>query len=364
MKKMKFFAMAFAAIVAVAFNACKPQNEPKPDDGGDGDKTPTQVEVKLNEMSVLTYDGESLYKDFEQYSAVFTNETTKEQYSVTLNSYFNDLKAPVESTYSIITDELTKSDQAKVTKSIGETKVEAESGNIVVKGNEAEMEITMNITLADGTIEILHYKGAVSVVDIDFGGLSEPTSPVNLTIEADTAIYAFNPASGNYLTQTQILMIDLKHGLEVELFLFYQSEANATATEQPVGTFKLNSQPTKTDDFAQVGDYFIYYYSYISTGKFPAVATISAYDTQGNNTATFFPQTGDIVIAKGEGDTYKITLNNFVTYNGSKFSAKEFVANKYVAQGSAPMKIAAKPLQKFNISLFSNMELPAMELAR
>lgn len=364
MKKMKFFAMAFAAIVAVAFSACKPQNEPNnPDDGGDGDKTPTQVEVKLEGMSVLTYRGESMSEESEEYSAVFTNETTKEQYSVTLVSYPNELQGPNEGTYTIASD-LTTNEQAAVTKVSGETKVEAESGNIVLKGNASEMEITMNITLADGTAEKLHYKGAVTVVENDFGGMSEPATPVTVALNSDTAIYYFNAAEGDYLAQTQIMMVDAKQGLQVEIFLFYQSEANATTSEQPVGTFKLNANPTKTEDFAQVGDYLMYYYYSSIMGQYPAFANIAAYDAEGNNTAIFFPQTGDIVITKGEGDTYKIAFNNFVTYNGSKFSATEFVANKYVEKSSAPLKAAAKPMHKMNISLFNNVEVPAMKLAR
>ena len=301
---------------------------------------PTQIELSLEEMSVLTYRGESMFEESEQYSAVFTNETTQEQYAVTLLSYPNDLKAPIEGTYTIAS-ELTTSEQASVTKYAGETQVDAESGNIVISGTAAEMEITLNITLADGTAEKLHYKGAVTVVEYDFGGMSEPVTPVTIALNSDTAIYYFYAAKGDYLAQTQIVMADTTQGLQVEIFLFYQREANATTSEQPVGTFKLNANPTSTDDFAQVGDYLLYYtYSSI---QYPAFANIMAYDTDGNNTTIFFPQTGDIVIAKGEGDTYKIALNNFVTYNGSRFSASEFTAHKYIDSYAAPMKLAPKP---------------------
>lgn len=325
---------------------------------------PTQIELSLEGMSVLTYRGESMPEESEQYSAVFTNETTKEQYSVTLVSYPNELQGPNEGTYTIASD-LTTNEQAAVTKVSGETKVEAESGNIVLKGNASEMEITMNITLADGTAEKLHYKGAVTVVENDFGGMSEPATPVTIALNSDTAIYYFYAAEGDYLVgQTQILMIDATQGLQVEIFLFYQSEANATASEQPVGTFKLNANPTSTDDFAQVGDYFMYYYYTSIMDQYPAVANIAAYDAEGNNTAIFFPQTGDIVISKGEGDTYKITLNNFVTYNGSRFSASEFTAHKYIDSYAAPMKLAPKPEKKWNTYLFQNIDVLQMRQAR
>lgn len=324
---------------------------------------PTQIELSLEEMSVLTYRGESMSEESEQYSAVFTNETTQEQYAVTLLSYPNDLKAPIEGTYTIAS-ELTTSEQASVTKYAGETQVDAESGNIVISGTAAEMEITLNITLADGTAEKLHYKGAVTVVEYDFGGMSEPVTPVTIALNSDTAIYYFYAAEGDYLAQTQIVMADTTQGLQVEIFLFYQSEANATTSEQPVGTFKLNANPTSTDDFAQVGDYLLYY-NYSSIGQYPAFANIMAYDTDGNNTTIFFPQTGDIVIAKGEGDTYKIALNNFVTYNGSRFSASEFTAHKYIDSYAAPMKLAPKPEEKWNTYLFQkNIDVTQMKQAR
>lgn len=324
---------------------------------------PTQIELSLAGMSVLIYRGESINEEYEEYSAVFTNETTQEQYAVTLNSYPNDLKAPVEGTYTIV-NELTGVDQATITKVIGETKVDAENGNIVISGTAADMEITMNITFADGTAEKLHYKGAVTVVENDFGGMSEPATPVTVTLNSDTAIYYFNAAEGDYLGQTQIFMLDAKQGLQVELFLFYQSEANAAASEQPTGTFKLNIAPTKTEDFAQVGDYFMYYYYTSIMDQYPAFANIAAYDAEGNNTAIFFPQTGDIVISKGEGDTYKITLNNFVTYNGSRFSASEFTAHKYIDLYAAPMKLAPKPEKKWNTYLFQNIDVLQMRQAR
>ncbi len=226
------------------------------------------------------------------------------------------------------------------------------------------MEITLNITLADGAAEKLHYKGAVTVVENDFGGMSEPVTPVTIALNSDTAIYYFYAAEGDYLAQTQIVMADTTQGLQVEIFLFYQSEANATTSEQPVGTFKLNANPTSTDDFAQVGDYLLYYY-YSSIGQYPAFANIMAYDTDGNNTTIFFPQTGDIVIAKGEGDTYKIALNNFVTYNGSRFSASEFTAHKYIDSYAAPMKLAPKPEEKWNTYLFQkNIDVTQMKQAR
>ncbi len=57
---------------------------------------PTQIELSFEGMSVLTYRGESMNEEYEEYSAVFTNETTQEQYAVTLLSYPNDLKAPIE----------------------------------------------------------------------------------------------------------------------------------------------------------------------------------------------------------------------------------------------------------------------------
>ena len=324
---------------------------------------PTQIELSFEGMSVLTYRGESMNEEYEEYSAVFTNETTQEQYAVTLLSYPNDLKAPIEGSYTIAS-ELTTSEQASVTKYVGETQVDAESGNIVISGTAAEMEITLNITLADGAAEKLHYKGAVTVVENDFGGMSEPVTPVTIALNSDTAIYYFYAAEGDYLAQTQIVMADTTQGLQVEIFLFYQSEANATTSEQPVGTFKLNANPTSTDDFAQVGDYLLYYY-YSSIGQYPAFANIMAYDTDGNNTTIFFPQTGDIVIAKGEGDTYKIALNNFVTYNGSRFSASEFTAHKYIDSYAAPMKLAPKPEEKWNTYLFQkNIDVTQMKQAR
>ncbi len=366
MKKMKFFAMAFAAIVAVAFNACKPQNEPNPDDGGDVDKTPTQVEAKLEGMSVLTYRGQSMYKDIEQYSAVFTNEANNEQYSVTLISYnTNNLKAPAEGTYTIV-NELTAADQAAATKLIGETKVQVDSGNVVVKGNNTEMEITMNITLSDGEKEIVHYKGAVTVEKFDYAGASEPKNPVNVTLKADTAYYEFYAADDKYLAQSRIQMFDFSQRYHIEFFMFFQSEANKTAQTQPTGTFTLNMKPSETEDFVQIGDYAIYE-DYYSQGYYPPFTTIKPFDTEGYYTGNIlFPQTGTVEITQGEGDAYNIKLTDWVTYNGSKFSG-EFVAQKYIEKeesNSAPLKIAAKPAKTINISLINNIEFPVVKLAR
>lgn len=326
---------------------------------------PTQIELSLEEMSVLTYRGQSMYTDLEQYSAVFTNEANSEQYSVTLISYnTNNLEAPVEGTYTIV-NELTGVDQATITKAIGETKVDAENGNIVISGTAADMEITMNITFADGTAEKLHYKGAVTVEEFDYAGASEPKNPVNVTLKADTAYYEFYAADDKYLAQSRIQMFDFSQRYHIEFFMFFQSEANKTAQTQPTGTFALTepSETSETKDFVQVGDYLIYE-NYMSQGYYPPFVTIKPFDTEGYYTGNIlFPQTGTVEITQGEGDAYNIKLTDWVTYNGSKFSG-EFVAQKYIEATSVPLKAPTKTKKKWNTYLFQNIDVPQMKQAR
>lgn len=322
---------------------------------------PTQIELSLEEMSVLTYRGESMMYGTEQYSAVFTNETTQEQYAVTLLSYPNDLKAPIEGTYTIAS-ELTTSELASVTKYVGETKVDAESGNIVIRGTTTDMEITMNITLSDGGKEIVHYKGAVTVEKFDYAGASEPKNPVNVTLKADTAYYEFYAADDKYSAQSRIQMFDFSQRYHIEFFMFFQSEANKTAQTQPTGTFAL-TEPSETEDFVQVGDYLIYE-DYYSQGYYPPFVTIKPFDTEGYYTGEMlFPQTGTVEITQGEGDAYNIKLTDWVTYNGSKFSG-EFVAQKYIEATSVPLKAPTKTKKKWNTYLFQNIDVPQMKQAR
>lgn len=372
MKKMKFFAMAFAAIVAVAFSACKPQNEPNPDDGGDGDKTPTQVEVKFGGMTVQTYRGESMSDERDTYVALFSNETTKDIYSVAFASHPNDLKAPVTGTYKVV-NKLEANDQANIVKYVGgdvNTKLQVESGTVVVAGDNKEMEITMSISLSDGENEKLHYKGAVEVVEDDYAGYSEPQTPVNIALKSDTAIYAFFPAEGDYSTQTTIQMVDKTNRLSVELYIFYASAENAQAQNQPEGTFNLNFTPGETEDFVQVGDYALWeYYAYQGINLPVAMIKQPTEDGQAYQ-AIYFAQTGSVILTKAENDKFNVTLKDWVSYNGSKFSA-EFIANKFIepiepeeAPAMAPKKLAPKFEKQWNTSLFAPTNISTMKLIR
>ena len=219
MKKMKFFAMAFAAIVAVAFSACN-QNQPtNPDDGNDGNDTtttPTQVEVALEGISVDTYYGEAfpMVEGTESYTILLTNEKENATYSVSLASYPNELAAPVAGKYTVA-KQISAAEEATVTKVIGEgegaVKVACESGDLNIAGNAADMEITLNITLADGESEKLHYKGAAQVLEnkMEMYTEFEKLSITSMTLEdrdeyANYNFYAFFSAADAGTAQGQL----------------------------------------------------------------------------------------------------------------------------------------------------------------
>ncbi len=362
MKKMKFFAMAFAAIVAVAFSSCKPQNEPKPDDGGDGDKTPTQVEVALEGILVDTYYGKAfpMVEGTESYTILLTNEKENATYSVSLASYPNELAAPVAGKYTVA-KQISAAEEATVTKVIGEgegaVEVATESGDIVIAGDAKEMEITLNIKLADGESEKLHYKGAAQVLEYKMEMYTEfeKLSITSMTLEdrdeyADYNFYAFSSAADAGTAQGQLSAIvsspQYANGIMQLQLCFIFNGTSKDATSLPAGTFEFanmyNGTMTDTNlDFVTASDYLIYY---INDGSyfFSEITTITAEGI----TNIFYPQEGTLTIEEGPAEgTMKFTIDA-TSFNGSTFKGT-FELPEYVPSSSAPQRLAPKAAKQW-----------------
>ena len=383
MKKMKFFAMAFAAIVAVAFSACNNQNQPtNPDDGNDGNDTtttPTQVEVALEGILVDTYYGESfpVVAETEAYTLILTNEQAGTTYSVSLASYPNDLAAPVEGTYTIV-KEIAAAEQATVTKVIGEgesaVEVSAESGELVIAGNASEMEITLTIALADGDNEKLHYKGSATVVEYKWEMVSEQEelNITSMTLEnsADYAkfnYYYFLPASSEYKAQGQLSAVvsspQYPNGIMQIMLGFLFNGDQQSAVTLPVGEYPFVNmyKGEGTDlDFITASDYYIYLINSYGGSYFSSeIYTI----TSDGGTNIFFPQSGTLKIENGTTEgTMKFTINA-TSFNGSTFQGT-FELPEYVEPSSAPQRLAPKAAPQWNTYLFKNAKLPNVPYKR
>lgn len=367
MKKMKFFAMAFAAIFAVAFSACKPQNEPnKPDDGGNGDgggkDQPTQIEAKLGGIIVDTYYGEafSIVENAEAYTIIFTNEKENTTYSISLSSYPNKLAAPVEGKYAVV-KEISTTEQAAVTKIIGEgedaVKVSAENGDVTITGTAAEMEITATIKFADSEKQgKLHYKGAVQVkpFPMEMYLENEKLTITSMTLDqseenAKYNLYTFMPKKGDVPAQGELSAIvsspQYPNGF-MQLILSYLFKGeNKDATKLPTGEFpfyNMYKDGEATGDCITASDYLIYdanRYGQI-TGQYYFSSEIYTI-TANSLTNIFYPQTGTLKIEAGSKEgTMKFTINA-TSFNGSTFKGT-FELPERVAPTSAPQRLAPK----------------------
>ena len=343
MKKMKFFAMAFAAIVAVAFSACKPQNEPNnPDDGGDGDKTPTQVEVTL-QGAYVQVTGEA-NPETEAYEVYFKSpEGTI--YSSLFLSYYNNENGLIDGTYTISAT-VNKVETVAFTKVIdANTEVQAESGSIVIKTNNGETEVTITASYPDGDTEKLHYKGAITYEKIDLQGYLEPTEKTTLTIVGDTALGYCEaiPESKIALCQLVIAQATQTSYTEVQLLGWFGG-ANNSSNEIPVGTFPIEY----ISDANIANDIFIAtnYYEYRQTQGIGSIILVETKDGQN----IYWPQTGSITIEK-EGDIYNVT-GTLTSYYGStiNFSHNGVIA-PFPESSGAPQKLAPRIEKDWSRSL-------------
>lgn len=359
MKKMKFFAMAFAAIVAVAFSACTPEEPNNPGNGGDGDgdKTPTQVEVALEGILVDTYYGEAfpMVEGTESYTILLTNEKENATYSVSLASYPNELAAPVAGKYTVA-KQISAAEEATVTKVIGEgegaVEVATESGDIVIAGDAKEMEITLNIKLADGESEKLHYKGAAQVLEYKIEMYSEMDKLAITSMTLDNSeenskynFYAFTASSSEYSAQGQLSAVvespQFTNGIMQIMLCYLFAGDNKDAQTMPTGEFpfyNMYQNGEATSDCVTASDYYIYLMN--SSGYnlfFSEIYAITA-----NGVADiFYPQTGTLKIEAGSAEgSMKFTIDA-TSFNGSTFKGT-FELPEYVQSSSAPQRLAPK----------------------
>lgn len=359
MKKMKFFAMAFAAIVAVAFSACNPNEPNNPGNGGDGDgdKTPTQVEVALEGILVDTYYGEAfpMVEGTESYTILLTNEKENATYSVSLASYPNELAAPVAGKYTVA-KQISAAEEATVTKVIGEgegaVEVATESGDIVIAGDAKEMEITLNIKLADGESEKLHYKGAAQVLEYKIEMYSEMDKLAITSMTLDNSeenskynFYAFTASSSEYSAQGQLSAVvespQFTNGIMQIMLCYLFAGDNKDAQTMPTGEFpfyNMYQNGEATSDCVTASDYYIYLMN--SSGYnlfFSEIYAITA-----NGVADiFYPQTGTLKIEAGSAEgSMKFTIDA-TSFNGSTFKGT-FELPEYVQSSSAPQRLAPK----------------------
>lgn len=346
MKKMKFFAMAFAAIFAVAFSACKPQNEPnKPDDGGnggDGDKTPTQVEVKL-QGAYVQVTGEASPED-EAYEIYFKNPEGI-IYSSLFLSYYNNEKGVIDGTYPIVTT-IDKVEVVAFSKMLdAETEVKAESGSIEVKTNNGETEFTITASFPDGKTEKLHYKGAITYEKIDLQGYLEPTEKTTLTIAGDTTLGYCEaiPESEIALCQLVIAKETQTSYTEVQLLGWFGG-ANKSSNEIPVGTFPIEylTDANKANDIFLATNYL----AYKQTQGIGSLVLVETTDKQ----VVYWPQEGSVTIEK-EGNAYNIT-GTITSYYGStiNFSYNGMIG-AFPESNGAPKKLAPKAEKDWSRSL-------------
>lgn len=359
MKKMKFFAMAFAAIVAVAFSACTPEEPNNPGNGGDGDgdKTPTQVEVALEGILVDTYYGEAfpMVEGTESYTILLTNEKENATYSVSLASYPNELAAPVAGKYTVA-KQISAAEEATVTKVIGEgegaVEVATESGDIVIAGDAKEMEITLNIKLADGESEKLHYKGAAQVLEYKIEMYSEMDKLAITSMTLDNSeenskynFYAFTASSSEYSAQGQLSAVvespQFTNGIMQIMLCYLFAGDNKDAQTMPTGEFpfyNMYQNGEATSDCVTASDYYIYLMN--SSGYnlfFSEIYAITA-----NGVADiFYPQTGTLKIEAGSAEgSMKFTIDA-TSFNGSTFKGT-FELPEYVQSSSAPQRLVPK----------------------
>lgn len=333
MKKMKFFAMTFAAIVAVAFSACTPEEPNNPGNGGDddGDKTENVTKVQLQTIEtfwIQEIDGIEQY----QLQSSIKDGNKNVSYVVSIGAYANDQAGLVDGTYNLSSDETTLKPEIiySFTKQTIEgtdtAQVAAEKAVLVVATEGDNVNYKFNVSYADGVNEEITYNGKVPEVT-DANGLWEPETPSTLNISADLCGYGITDLTPYGYDYAQIELILLNQTAQDEAYFIgaLTSDENKKATELPTGTFSITAEGMMGDDFFFPGTYFDQYpYIYAS-------------ETEG----MYWPQSGTITINK-DGENYTITMS-VLSYYGSTLNINFTgeAINLYETSNS-PMRIAPK----------------------
>lgn len=341
-----------------------------------------EIEDKVTEVSLKgnilfdTYYGEvlSVVEETETYTMVLENQAKGCTYSISLASYPNDLAAPVEATY-VVVDELTAAEQVTVTKVSGEGAVElaAEGGTLVISGNASNMDITVDITLADGDHETLHYSGQVQVEEhkLEMASEQETLNIISMTLDesySEYNVYYYLSKSDDSSAMGQLIAIvsspQYPNGIMQILlsFLFNGEQHNATAL--PVGTYPFanmyNGSMVNTNiDFVTASDYYISRINYSAY----LISEIYAVTTDGTTTNIFYPQNGTVKIEQGTTPgKMKFTINA-TSFNGSTFQGT-FELSEYVEASSAPQRLAPKAAPEWETYLFKDAKLPNVPYKR
>lgn len=338
------------------------------------------TEVSLTGIVVDTYYGESfpMVEETETYTMVLENQAEVSTYVISLASYPNDLIAPAEGTYNVVS-ELATAGQVTVTKQLGQSEnvvqITAESGTLVISGNTSNMEITLNITLPDGTTEQLHFSGQVQVGEKKWEMISEQEilNITSMTLDESYSEYNFYyyvAKNSDYSAQGQLSAVvtspQYPNGLmQIMLgFLFNGEQQNAATL--PVGEYPFaniyNGDVTGDNlDFITASDYYIYMLnSYGANYSFTEIYTIP---NDGIITNIFYPQSGTVKIEQGTiPGKMKFTINA-TSFNGSTFQGT-FELPEYVEPSSAPQRLAPKATPQWETYLFKNAKLPNVPYKR
>lgn len=339
-------------------------------------------QMEVSNILVDTYYGESIVDGTEAYTLILTNEQAGTTYNVSLASYPNDLAAPLEGAYTIV-DELTTADQATITKVFGEgedaVEVAGESGTLVISGNASNMEVTINITLADGEREKLHYSGPVQVEEYKWEMVSEHEilNVISMTLEnsadyAESNYYYYLPTSSDYPAQGQLSAVvsspQYPNGIMQIILGFLFNGDQQSAVTLPVGEYPFVNmyKGEGTDlDFITASDYLIYLWKdyYGSTNGYYFSSEISTITSDGSITNIFFPQSGTLKIENGTTEgTMKFTINA-TSFNGSTFQGT-FELPEYVESSSAPQRLTPKAAPQWNTYLLKDAKLPNVPYKR
>ncbi len=344
-----------------------------------------EIEDKVTEVSLKgnilfdTYYGEvlSVVEETETYTMVLENQAEGCTYSISLASYPNDLAAPLEGTYTVV-GELVAVEQVTVTKVSGEGAVEiaAESGTLVISGNASNMEITLNITLPDGTTEQLHFSGQVQVEENKWELISEHEiwNITSMTLDeseenSNNNFYYYVAQNGDIPAQgllgAFVTSPQYPNGnLQLILCFLFLGEQQDAAT-LPVGTYPFLNMYKGEDptgkDFVTASDYYIYWLN-SSWGSYFS-SEIHTMTADGTTTNIFYPQNGTVKIEQGTTPgKMKFTINA-TSFNGSTFQGT-FELPEYVEPSSAPQRLAPKAAPQWNTYLFKNAKLPNVPYKR
>lgn len=334
---MKFFAMAFAAIVAVAFSACN-QNQPTNPGGGNNnegnDTTTTEnvIKVQLSTMEAFWIQEIGGIEQYQLQSSI-KDGNKNVTYIMSIGAYTSDKAGLVDGTYNLAASdeqELKAETIYGITKQTIEgndtTEVTAEQAalNVTIEGDNVNYKF--DVSFADGVKEEITYNGKAPEV-IDANGLWEPETPSTLNISADLCGYGITDLTPYGYDYAQIELILLNQTTQDEAYFIgaLTSDENKKATELPTGTFSITAEGMMGDDFFFPGTYFDQYpYIYAS-------------ETEG----MYWPQSGTITIDK-DGENYTITMS-VLSYYGSTLNINFTgeAINLYETSNS-PMRIAPK----------------------